>query len=86
MPKWLTEWRFLRFIKVYKRYRSRKITFQQIRVVLSEDKEVMVYILLKFLNQARWIDIERISSDKRKKFYIFKNPAKIMREIVREGY
>lgn len=76
IPKWVQE----RLSKIYKKFDSNEITYEQIEEVLKEDKNT-ISVFLNELRKAEWIEVTLNKEDMRKRNYIIKEPNKILLEI-----
>lgn len=77
IPKWVQE----RLSKIWKKYNTKEITYEQIEEILKPDEKTTISVFLTELRKADWINIRLDENDSRKRVYSIKEPNKILMEI-----
>ena len=79
IPKWV----MVRYSKLWKKFESNPVSYEQIEKVLTIDDKRVISVFLSDLKKAGWIDIGLDKEDTRKRIYTLKSPELIVKEIAK---
>lgn len=77
----ISKWLQIRYSILWRRYRNKKINFQEIATALQEKDNKNVSVILSDLNKNGWVLVDKNKKDKRKAVYQLRNPEEIITEL-----
>ena len=82
MVKHLPEWVFVRYAKLWSKFKDKEFSYEEAKEFLKE--KTAMSVLLSELKEAGWIEVKLNPQDTRKRIYKLKNPEKAIREEIKE--
>lgn len=77
IPKWVQE----RYSILWKKFKDKEITYENIEKTLSIDDKNTISVFINELKKAGWIDVQLDKQDSRKRVYSLLSPNEAMGEI-----
>lgn len=82
MVKHLPEWAFVRYAKLWSKFKNKDFSYEEAKNLLKE--KTAMSVLLSELKDAGWIEVKLNPQDTRKRIYKLKNPEKAVQEEIKE--
>lgn len=77
----LPKWEMKKYAFLWKKFESKKFTNEQALKFLGEKDPHILSVLFYDLRKFEWVTMEKDKVDKRKKWYILKEPNKAVKEM-----
>ena len=77
IPKWV----MFRYAKLWKKYKDKAITYDDIQNTLKSDDKNVIGVFLNELKKAGWIKAQLNEKDSRMRDYTLRNPLEVIGEI-----